>query len=370
VIPVNTPLFDGNEKRYLAECIDSGWLSGDGPFVTRFEEAFAESVGRRFGIAVSSGTAALDIAVEALEVRGLIAPTFTIISCLQQAHRRNVRPIWLIDSDPVTWNMDVEKLAERLKGGTPCDTIMIVHTYGLPVDMDPVMKLAQRYSLRVIEDAAQAHGLTYKGKPCGSFGDLSTFSFYSNKLVTCGEGGMIVTDNEDLAEECRSLRNLCFQPEKRFVHERLGWNYRMSNLQAAVGLAQLERLHAHKSRKRGMGHLYHHLLLHMGLDNIVQLPQRFVGADENMFWVYGLVLSERHKANARLVIDLLHDLGVQCRPFFCPMHKQPIFAGRFYGENYPVAERLYERGFYIPSGLGITHEQQRVVAKAVCEVLG
>src|SRR5690242_4802729 len=199
-VPVNEPLLGGNEKKYLAECIDSGWISSEGPFVQRFEEEMSKRVARKFGIAVCNGSLALDAAVAALRLGPgdeVILPAFTIISCAAAVVRAGATPV-LVDSDPVTWNMDVGQIESRITPRTKA--IMVVHIYGLPVDMDDVLVLADKYGLKVIEDAAEAHGQTYWGKPCGSFGDVSTFSFYPNKHVTTGEGGMIVTDDPQIAE--------------------------------------------------------------------------------------------------------------------------------------------------------------------------
>ena len=260
MIPVNEPLLDGNEKKYLVECIDTGWISSEGPFVERFEEQFAARVKRRYGIAVCNGSAALDVAISALGIGSgdeIILPTFTIISCAAAIVRAGAVPV-VVDCDPLSWNMDVNLIEANITARTRA--IMVVHIYGFPVDMDPVLALAQKHGLKIIEDAAQMHGQTYKGKPCGSFGDISTFSFYPNKHITTGEGGMVVVDEPELAERCRSLRNLCFKTGKRFEHDELGWNFRMSNLQAAVGLAQLERLDEFVERKRQMGQRYTQLL--------------------------------------------------------------------------------------------------------------
>jgi perosamine synthetase len=310
----------------------------------------------------------LDIAVDALGIGPgdeVILPAFTIISCIGQIVRSGAKPV-LVDSDPVTWNMDVSQIEAKITSKTKA--IMVVHIYGLPVDMEPVLDLAKRYDLRLIEDAAEMHGQTYRGIPCGSFGDISTFSFYPNKHITTGEGGMVVTNDLALAETCQSLRNLCFQPKKRFVHERLGWNVRMTNLQAAVGVAQLERLHEFVDRKRRMGRRYTELLA--GLPR-VQLPLAETEAAENIYWVYGLVL-ESEVMTAEQAINQLTAKGVGCRPFFCPMNQQPALRvkGLFEDEAYPVAERLYRQGFYIPSGMALTDEQMDRVAGAVWEVLG
>lgn len=367
-IPVNTPLLDGNERQYLLECIDSGWVSSEGPFVRRFEEAFAASVGRRYGVAVSSGSAALEAAVATLNLRPgdeVILPAFTIISCAAAIVRAGAVPV-VVDADPVTWNMDVSQVAARITARTKA--IMPVHIYGLPVDMAPLMDLAAAHELAIVEDAAEAHGLSYADRPCGSFGALSIFSFYANKPVTSGEGGMIVTDDPVLAERCRSLRDLCFQPSARFVHEDLGWNFRMSNLQAAVGLAQLESLPRHLEIKRRMGRYYREQLA--GLAH-VQLPASGTPHAENVYWVFGLVLGDAHPLTAADAMRRLAELGIGTRPFFWPMHEQPVFqrAGLFAGVACPVAERLARRGFYIPSGLGLTDDERALVVRAANDVL-
>jgi perosamine synthetase len=368
VIPVNEPLLDGNEKKYLLECIESGWISSEGPFIRRFEEQFAARIGRRYAVAVASGTAALDIAVEALDVGPgdeVILPAFTIISCIGQIVRAGATPV-LVDSDPLTWNMNVDEVASRITPRTKA--IMAVHIYGLPVDMDPLLELARRHGIAIIEDAAQMHGQTYKGRPCGTLGTVSAFSFYANKHVTTGEGGIVATDDAKIADSARSLRNLGFQPAKRFVHDRLGWNYRMTNMQAAVGLAQLERLDDFVSRKRRMGQYYAKLL--SGARG-VQLPLERTDYAENIYWVYGLVLDASLGIGSEEAMRRLSEDGIGSRPFFCPMHRQPVLErmGWFGGESYPVAERLYDYGFYIPSGLALTAQQAQRAAEGVRKLL-
>jgi perosamine synthetase len=367
-INVNEPLLDGNEKKYLLECIDSGWISSEGPFVNEFEQKFAARVNRKHGVAVCNGTAALDAALEALGV-GLndevILPSFTIISCIGQIVRSGAIPV-LVDSDPITFNMDVSQIEAKITERTK--VIMVVHIYGLPVDIDPVIDIAKRNGLKVLEDAAQMIGQEYKGRPCGSFGDVSTFSFYPNKHVTTGEGGMIVTNDDQLADDCRSLRNLCFLPNKRFVHERLGWNFRMTNIQAALGLAQLERLDEFVLRKRDMGKRYTELLKNR-CD--VLLPLSHTGYAENIYWVYGIVLNESLHIDAEEAMKKLATKGIGTRPFFCPIHQQPVLKkmGLFENEVYPVAENLYQRGFYVPSGLALSEDQISHVANSLSQVL-
>jgi perosamine synthetase len=361
-IPVNEPLLDGNDKKYLIECIESGWISAEGPFVEKFETEFALRIGRKYGIAVCNGTAALEIAVRALDLQPgdeVILPTFTIISCAAAIIRSGAKPV-LVDNDPLTWNMDANQLEAKISSHTKA--IMIVHIYGLPVDMDPVVMLAQKYGLKIIEDAAEMHGQTYKEKPCGSFGVISTFSFYANKHITTGEGGMVLTDDENLASRCRALRNLCFIPQRRFIHDELGYNFRLTSMQAALGLGQLERLDEHVRRKRFIGKMYTELLADRpGL----QLPLAKTQYAENIYWIYGLILKDEILFEADELIKRLSNLQVGSRPFFWPMHEQPVFKkmGLFTNEHYPNSERIARRGFYLPSGLALSEEQIKLVVQ-------
>ncbi len=366
-IPVNEPLLDGNEKKYLNECIDTGWISSEGPFVKKLEQDMASYVGRNYAAAVCNGTVALDLAIEAMELSAgdeVIMPAFTIISCITGLIRRDIKPV-LVDADPATWNMNVKQIEEKITSRTKA--VMAVHIYGLPVDMDPVLKIAEKYGLMVIEDGAEAHGLNYRGKRCGSFGDISIMSFYPNKHVTTGEGGMVLTDSEKIYERSNSFRNLCHKPGYRFVHEELGFNYRMSNIQAAVGVAQLEKIEDHLERKRKMGEIYQELLK----DNPrFQKPLKETPYAANVYWVFGLVLDKEDPMSAREAMEKLAKKGIGCRPFFYPMHLQPALRkiGMFEGERYPVAEWLYEKGFYIPSGLSLTEEQIMYIGEKVNEL--
>ena len=367
MIPVNEPLLTGNEKKYLADCIDSGWISSEGPFVKAFERQFAQSAGRDFGIAVSSGSAALDIAVRALGLGPgdeVILPAFTIISCAAAIVRCGATPV-VVDCEPATWNIDVTAIEDRITSKTRA--IMAVHIYGHPSDMDPILAVAKKHRLFVIEDAAEAHGQTYKSRPCGSFGDISTFSFYANKHITTGEGGMIVTDRPPLFERCCSLRNLCFKAEQRFVHDEIGWNYRMTSLQAALGLAQLERLDEFIRIKRRMGSRYLERLRDCPQ---LRLPQAETDYSENTYWVFPVVI-ENGPFTAADVMAELRQRHIGARPFFYPIHRQPAFnkIGLFAGESHPVAERVAEKGFYLPSGLALTEAQIESVASILKEVL-
>ena len=349
------------------EIIDTGWISSEGPFVKRFEDEFAQKVGRKHAIAVTNGTAAIDASIEALKVgKGdeVILPSFTIISCVLQIVRSGAHPIF-VDSDPNTWNMDVTKVEQLITKKTKA--IMAVHIYGLPVDMDPLLQLCKNYNIKLIEDAAEMIGQQYRNQPCGSFGDISTVSFYSNKHITTGEGGMILTDDDDLASDCRSLRNLCFLPKKRFIHERLGWNLRMTNLQAAVGVAQLEQVDRFIEKKRWIGSLYNDLLSSV---EGIQLPLQKTDYAENIYWIYGIVLTDE-RFNLMHVIKQLSDAGIGTRPFFGPLHNQPVIKslGLTNEQALPISENLYNRGFYLPSGLGLTEKDIKKCAHSLIKIL-
>lgn len=362
-IPVNTPLLNGNELKYLTECIETGWISSEGPFITKFEENFSKYIGCKYGVAVSNGSAALDIAVKALEIGEgdeVIMPTFTIISPAQSVITNGAIPV-LVDSDPNTWNMDVSQIESKITSKTKA--ILVVHIYGLPADLDPILKLAKKYNLKVIEDAAEMHGQTYNGKKCGSFGDISIFSFYPNKHITTGEGGMILTDDAHLAERCKKLRNLCFEPNgPRFIHHELGWNYRMTNLQAALGLAQLERINEFIDKKRDLGAFYQQKLSFLA-EKGYSLPLSSTDYSDNIYWVFGLVAPNIEAKEE--IIKYLSEQKVGTRPFFWCMHEQPVFQkmGLFKNEKYPVAENLARNGFYLPSGLGLSIEDRELIVE-------
>ena len=341
--------------KYLTDAIQTGWISSEGPFVDRFEKGMSNYIGRSEGIAVSSGSAALDIAIKALDISHgdeVIMPTFTIISPAQSVLRTGAIPV-LVDSNPATWNMDVAEIQAKITEKTKA--ILVVHIYGLPVDMDPIIKLCKKHQLYLIEDAAEMHGQTYRGKKCGSFGDISIFSFYPNKHITTGEGGMLMVDDPELAERCRRLRNLAFEPKgRRFIHNELGWNYRMTNMQAALGVAQLENIEAHILKKREIGNAYQ-----TGLQAAkrFQLPQIETDYAKNIYWVFGLVAGSEKLC--KKAVRKLNASGIGTRPFFWCMHEQPVFKdmGLFIGEKYPVAEKLARNGFYLPSGLGLKNHE-------------
>jgi len=367
MIPVNEPLIGGREMDYVADCLRTGWLSSEGEYVQAFEERWAEYCGMPYGVAVSSGTTALQVAAGCLGLEPgdeVILPAFTIISCVIAVIEAGGVPV-LVDSDPRTWCLDVAQIEARI---TPRSrAIMPVHMYGHPADMDPILELAAEHKLLVIEDAAEAHGAEYKGRRAGGIGDLSCFSFYANKIITTGEGGMVLARSPEHAKRLRSLRDLAFRAERRFYHTEIGHNYRLSNVQAAIGLAQVERIDEHVARKRGMGQCYTERL--RGLPRIA-LPVEEPWA-RNVYWMYGVVLDDDVPYDAVEFARRLRAEGVDTRPFFLGMHEQPVLQARglFQGERYPVAERIARRGLYLPSGLTITEDQIDTVCATVERVL-
>lgn len=367
MIPVNEPLLNGREKQLLAECIDTGWVSSDGPFVRQFEQQFAGYIGAKHGVAVCNGTAALEVALYAAGVgKGdeVIMPTFTIVSCLVAALRLGAVPV-LVDVTPDTWGMDVSQIAAKISDRTKA--IMPVHMYGHPVDMDPVLDLAARHGLVVIEDAAEVHGAEYKGRRCGSLGHISAWSFYANKIVNTGEGGMVVTSDDVMAARAASYRNLCFKAERRFYHTELGYNFRMTNLQAALGVAQLERVDEFVGIKRRLGALYREQLASIpGVRGQVEKPWA-----KCVYWMYCVEIDEACGFDAAAAQQALAARGIGTRPFFLGMHEQPAAhdLGLFAGESYPVSERIARHGFYLPSGLTLTEAQVGEVTTALRDVV-
>jgi perosamine synthetase len=374
MIPVNEPLLDGNEKKYLNECIDSGWISSEGPFVERFETAFASSTGVKHGIAVANGTAALETALYAIgivEGDEVIMPSFTIISCAIACLRLGAKPV-LVDIDPVLWTMDCDQIEGRITKKTKA--IMAVHIYGHPVDMDPVFKIAEKYGLKIIEDAAEVQGAEYfsefKGKQwlrCGGMGHVSATSFYANKIVTTGEGGMVLTSDGEVAQRARSYRNLCFIPTDRFHHENIGYNFRMTSLQAAVGLAQVEQMERFISIKRRNADLYRERLSALrGLRFMETKPWA-----RSVYWMYAVELKEPSGLTAVEMMGRLKSGGIGTRPFFKGLHAQPVLGrmGIFDGKTFPKTDHAYKYGFYLPSGLTLTEENIDDIAGVIKNAL-
>ena len=369
-IPVHEPLFDGNEKKYLCECIDTGWVSSEGPFVKRFEDAFASFIGVQYGIAATNGTAAIETALYALGITHgdeIIMPSFTIISCALACIRLGAVPV-LVDIDPETWTMDPDLIEAKITSNTKA--IMPVHMYGHPVCMDKIFHIKEKYNLKIIEDAAEVHGAAYfsqchggRWMKCGAMGDVAATSFYANKIITTGEGGMVLTNDPRCADRAREYRNLCFKPEKRFFHTDRGYNFRMTNLQAAVGLAQLEQIERFIAMKKQIATWYgQYLSMINGIRFMVVKPWA-----NSVYWMFCLELDPSRNITAEEMMDRLQNHGIGTRPFFLGLHAQPALQtiGLFKNESYPNTDIASRYGFYLPSGLTLTEDKVNRITEAI-----
>ena len=368
-IPVNTPLINDGDASSVAKTIKSGWISSEGPSVKEFENKIAKFLDRKFGCAVSSGTAALEIAIRSLGLKKndeVIMPSFTIISNAMAIVKSSAKPI-LVDVNLNTWNIKIEDIEKKITKKTKC--LMIPHIYGLANDMDKILKLTKKYNLYLIEDAAEVLGLKYKNKQCGSFGDISILSFYANKHITTGEGGMLLTNNKRLTKKFKDYRNLCFGSKKnRFNHHDISWNYRYTNIQAALGISQLKRINKIIKKKHEIGNYYYNNF--KNIKNIILQPNK-LSYCKNIYWVFGIVLKRNNKNNITSVMKKLADSNIGTRPFFWPMHKQDAFKKKNYFKNIslPNSEFISKNGFYLPSGLGLTRLELKFVKDTVITVL-
>jgi len=361
IIPVCEPTLGGNEAKYLLDCVESNWISSAGKFIPVFEEKFAAECGCQYGIACCNGTIALHLTLTALGLEPrdeVILPAFTMIATINAVAYTGATPV-LVDSEPCTWNMDVDQLADKITPKTRA--VMPVHTYGHPVDMDPVMALADKHGLFVLEDAAEAHGAEYKGRRAGGLGHAGAFSFYANKIITTGEGGMITTNDAKLAGLTENLRDHAFSSERHFWHKYVGFNYRMTNLQAAVGLAQLEQMDQFIENRRRNAALYNQLLAE--IPGIVTPPEAEWA--KNVFWMYSILVEDEFGLTRDQLRAYLASHGIETRTFFIPMHLQPIYYEAFRGQRYPVSEMLCQRGFYLPSASSLTSRQIRYIVDVI-----
>ena len=320
-IPVSIPHITKRDILSVNQSLKKGWISSDGPEVKKFEEKFSKYVDRKYSIAVSSGTAALEIAVKALGIKKndeVLVPNFTIISNVLAVIKQKAKPV-LLDCNLENWNIKIEDIEKKITKKTKA--IIITHIYSFPNDMDKILKICRKKKILVIEDAAEVIGLNYKNKKCGSFGDISTFSFYANKQITTGEGGMISVNKLDLFNKCKSLRNLCFGKINRFNHNDIGWNYRMTNLQAALGLSQINNINQIVKKKMLIGRRYYKNLSN---NKNLQILSPTNSYSKNIYWVVGIVIKSK-KMKARLLSKKLIKFGIMTRPFFWPMHEQEIF---------------------------------------------
>ena len=362
-IPVADPKIEQIDIDYVSECVKSTWVSGMSEYVDQFENKFANYCNCKYGITVNSGTTALQVALASLNIKQgdeVIIPTFTMIATPNSIAYTGATPV-LVDSEMETWNIDYLKIEEKITDRTK--VIMPVHTYGHPANMDPILKLADEYSLYVIEDAAEAHGALYKNKKTGNLGDLNCFSFYANKIITTGEGGMLVTNNKEYAETARWLRSHAFGREgKHFYHEALGFGYRISGMQAALGLAQLTRLDKFVANRRKNAQLYN-----SNLENLVGkiiLPPEATWA-KNVYWMYSILLSDYSAAERNEIVKKLEQYGIESRTFFYPVHVQPMYKDLQPTESFPIADTLSQTGINLPSGNNLTEDD----INYVCEIL-
>ena len=367
-IPVNTPLITESDAKEVYKTVKSGWISSSGEKIIQFEKKVAKLANRKFACAVSSGTAALEIAVKSLKINKnheIIMPAFTIISNAIAIIKSGAKPI-LVDSDIKTWNIKIDQIESRITKKTKA--IMLPHIYGFPCDMDKISKICKKYNLYLIEDAAEMMGQYFKKKPCGSFGEISTFSFYANKHVTTGEGGMLLTNNKNLYERFRMFRNLSFGKKNRFNHDDISWNYRFTNMQAAIGLNQLKRLKKIVQTKRAIGFEYYKRLKDNDKIIIQKTKNQF---SHNIFWVFGVLLKNKSKKYRINIQKKLLKKGIETRPFFWPMHKQNVFKKLklFKLQHLKNSEYLANSGFYLPSGINLKMSQIKYITKTVNQLI-
>lgn len=364
-IPVAEPALVGNEKAYVNDCLDTNWISSNGKYISRFESEFAEFCGVNHAVACCNGTVALHLA---LLVAGIgegdevIVPTLTFVATANAVVYCGAKPIF-VDAESETWNLDTTKIEECITTATKA--IIAVHIYGHPADMDAINEIADKHGLLVIEDAAEAHGAQYKGKTTGSLGALGTFSFYGNKIITSGEGGMVVTDDEAMARKLCLLRGQSMDPSRRYWFPEVGYNYRMTNIVAAIGLAQLEKIDWHLQRRREIAQLF--MEYFSSLDVVRMQPE--LPRMRNAYWMSSFVLSEYAPISRDQLANRLKSSGIETRPFFPPMHQLPMYKNATQVNNYPVADSLARSGINLPSYANLTEEDIAYIADSVKRIL-
>jgi len=358
-IPVAEPLINDEELKLVIECVKTGWISSKGEYISRFEEEFARYCGCKYGVAVHNGTEALHLALCALGIGHgdeVLVPDLTFAATVNAVIYTGAKPIY-VDVHPTYWCIDPEKIEKKITKRTKA--IIPVHLYGHPCDMDAIRDIAEDHGIYVIEDAAEAHGAEYKGRKVGSLSDVACFSFYGNKIITTGEGGMCLTNNEELAEKMRLLRNHGMDPDRRYWHITVGFNYRMTNIQAAIGLAQLKKIDKFIEIKRKNAKLYNSLL--SDIEGIVPPPEEKWA--KNVYWMYSvLVIEEEFGINRNQLIAYLEQKGIETRPFFYPLHEMPPYKS---DGKYPISTYLSRRGVNLPSSVKLTPGQIAYIVDAI-----
>ena len=364
-ISIANPVLNGNEKKYINECVDTGWISANGRFVREFEEKFAAFCGTKYAIACSNGTVTLHLALKALGIGPgdeVIMPTLTYIATANAVTYCGATPVF-VDSERDTWNVDCADIEKKITERTKA--IMPVHLYGLAANMDAVMEIAKKYNLYVIEDAAEAHGAKWNGKAVGSIGDVGSFSFFGNKIITCGEGGMLTTNNEELYETMKLLRSQGVDPNKRYWHTTVAYNYRMTNLQAAIGLAQLEKIDWHLGERQRVAKLYDKYLPMLGdLVTVQAVPEQA----SHVYWMNSVMLSDKVSKSRDQVMEEMEARNIEMRPLFYPMHIMPPYEDSTV--DCPVAESLAARGINLPSHAMLTEEHVKYIVESLKEIIG
>jgi perosamine synthetase len=360
-IPVAEPVLTGNELAYVTDCVTSSWVSSIGKYIPRFEEDFAHFCGTQYGIATCNGTTALHLA---LAVSGIgqgdevIVPSLTFVATANAVVYTGAKPVFA-DSEPRTWNIDPDDIGRKVTPRTRA--IIPVHLYGHPADMDAINTIAHKHNLVVIEDAAEAHGAMYRGQRVGKLARIAAFSFYGNKIITTGEGGMLTTDDDELAEKARALRDHSMSPTERYWHPIIGYNYRLTNIQAAIGVAQMERIEEFLARKRAIAAMYSQLLAEVPG---ITLPPEEPWA-KNIYWMFSVLVGDEFAISRDALMNHLKTRGIDSRPFFHPIHTMPPY---FNGQSLPIAERLSLQGINLPSSVALTDQDIRRVARAIREV--
>ena len=368
IINVSEPKLSNKTKDYVLDCIKTEWISSSGSYLETFEKKWAKYCNKKYAVSVTSGTAALIIALKALNLKPgdeVIMPSFTIISCALAVIEAGAKPV-LVDCDLDTWCIQPYEIKKKINNRTKA--ILIVHMFGHPVNMDEIKKISKNKKIDIIEDAAESHGSKFKEKVVGSFGKISCFSFYVNKLITTGEGGMALTNDKSLYNKMKNLRNLAFNKTRRFSHNEIGYNYRMTNIQAAIGLSQLEKITEHIKIKRQNTFLYNKILTSYDLPISLPIEKEWA---KSTFWMYGIVLKNK-KITAKTLSRKLFDNKIETRPLFLGMHEQPVFKkmNLFKSDSYPNTEYLSKYGLYLPSGLRLNKSKIELICKTLKSILG
>ena len=366
MIPVCIPFIGKKELEYVTDCLKTNWISSKGKYVEEFENKFAKYCDCKYGITTTNGTAALHLALASLDIKKgdeVIVPAFTMISSVFAIVYCGAKPV-LVDAEPETWNININKIEEKITDKTKA--IMPVHIYGHPCNMNPILEIADEYDLYVVEDAAEVHGGEYNGVKTGGIGNVGCFSFYANKILTTGEGGMIVTNDKKIAEKAKLLKDLAFSKERRFLHTDIGFNYRMTNIQAAIGLAQFEKIDKLIEMRRNNAQLYNSLLKDV---KGITLPVEKDYA-KNVYWMYSILIENNFGMSRDKLMDELQKKGIETRTFFIPIHQQPVFQDMdlFKNEQYPIAEDISEKGMYLPSSSGLKKKEITFICDTIKEI--